>query len=223
MSNINQSNLENIFESCQHSSSTWLIAHAIYASIVSLAMPIPILLPLSLVDLFRFALYFRDRQLNDDEHRNEVLLSNFEYLGRFGSRKFFYTYLYVLASSICHSLMNDTPISSMMLTRWYIEAILDNTFYAFLINFSFITSMELGCSRFMLNEFSKYLLITMIVSFCCFRYGEFDSQSDFNTFFVDIFRRFCVANHYFHLNNHSIGQFLSELPYILKNVPPLLK
>ena len=217
MSKINESNFENIYQSCQNSSSTWLIAHGIYVYILSSTLTFLIISIFEMVDFFRFVFSCRNAQLQDDENR-EVFQSHFDFFGRLVSRQLTMTCFYVLASSIFHWLMSDTPISSMMVTRWYIEAIVDAPFFVSLIIFYYGTLMGFRFNHFDLKIFTKRLFLTKIIHFCFSRYREFDLQSNFNTLLICVFRFFCVAHHYFHLNNHSIAAFLSELLFVAKDI-----
>ena len=74
--------------------------------------------------------------------------------GHLWFRQLILIYLYVLASSISHSLMSDIPISSMMVTRWCIEAIVDTSCFASSITFYWGTLMDLRYYHSDLNMFT---------------------------------------------------------------------
>ena len=220
--NLNETEVENILQLCRDSSTTWLITHAIYVIILSLAFTNFIVFFYEIFNLMRL-LYqcSRNRSFADDEDIDDAFESEIDCLGEFIYQQVVLIFLYIGAAWIFHVLVHDNPITSMLIARWCIEAVVD--FHCFFVLLSLFHGFSLSFTydRSYVYRWTKTLFVAKMSQYCLLRYPEMNLQSDFNTLLVYIFRRYCVADHYSRLTDRPIATFFKEFKYLFFDVGPL--
>lgn len=221
--NLNETEVENILQVCRDSSTTWLITHAIYVIILSLALTNFIVFFYEIFNLMRL-LYqcSRNRPVIYDENIDDVFESDFDCLCEFVYQQIVLMVLYVVAAWIFHVLVYDKPITSMLIARWCIEAIVDSHCFFVLLSLFLGFTLPSTYDRSYVYRWTKTLFVAKMSQYCLLRYPEMNRQSDFNTLLVYIFRRYCVADHYSRLSDRPIATFFKEFKDFLIDIGPLL-